>query len=239
MTAEEKSRYFKELTLNLQHEGFTAGPEADGLLSVKLDGQPLCRAMEGGGIRYQQENVASDSRGKALERVITIAKATAEYMGQMETAPQLAASGLTGDYRLLADFNDTVLAGHPTQYGVQFITWERVQNRTALYQGNYYGPDAGVESYTAAKRDFATRSGLIPRSALFTPEQLTEMYRSIDETLVNIRPLTDARVQLLESASKQIKNIVPDLQERAMLSMHKEEELEDMMSQQDGGIQFC
>jgi len=28
-------------------------------------------------------------------------------MGQMETAPQLAASGLKGDYRLLADFNDT------------------------------------------------------------------------------------------------------------------------------------
>ncbi len=44
-----------------------------------------------------------------------IAKATAEYMGQMEAAPQLTASGLTGDYRLLADFNNTVLAGHPTK----------------------------------------------------------------------------------------------------------------------------
>ena len=28
----------------------------------------------------------------------------------METAPQLKASGLEGDYRILADFNGTVLA---------------------------------------------------------------------------------------------------------------------------------
>ncbi len=48
---------------------------------------------------------------------------------QMEAAPKLTASGLTGDYRLLADFNDVVLAGHPTQYGVQFITWECGQLR--------------------------------------------------------------------------------------------------------------
>ncbi len=219
---EEKSRYFKELTLNLQHEGFTAGPEADGLLSVELDGQPLCRAMEGGGVRYRQEDVTGDNRGTALERVTDIAKATAEYMGQMEAAPQLAASGLTGDYRLLADFNNTVLAGHPTQYGVQFVTWEQVQNRTALYQGNYYGPDVGIGGYTAAKRDFATRSGLIPRSALFAPEQLTEVYRSIHETIDSGYPITAEREKLLESAAEQIERSVPDLQERVALSDQKE-----------------
>jgi len=70
--------------------------------------------------------VSNDSRSEALDKVTAIVKATAEYMRQMETTPQLTASSLTGDYRLLADFNDTVLAGHPTQYGVQFITWERV-----------------------------------------------------------------------------------------------------------------
>ncbi len=96
MIAEEKSRYFKELALNLQHEGFTVGSEEDGLLPVEPEGQRLCRAMEGGGIRYRQEDAAGDSRGAALERVIVIIKATAEYMGQMETTPQLTASGLTG-----------------------------------------------------------------------------------------------------------------------------------------------
>ena len=40
MNAEEKSRYFRELTLNLQHEGFVVNPETEeGLLPVELDGQ--------------------------------------------------------------------------------------------------------------------------------------------------------------------------------------------------------
>ena len=42
----------------------------------------------------------------------------------METAPQLKASGLDGDYRILADFGGTVLAGTPSKYGVQFVTWD-------------------------------------------------------------------------------------------------------------------
>ena len=68
-----------------------------------------------------------------------------------------------GDYRLLADFNNTVLAGHSTRYGVEFITWDRTQNRIALDQGHYYGPRVGVGGYTAANQDFATRSGLIDK----------------------------------------------------------------------------
>ncbi len=219
---EEKSRYFKELALNLRHEGFTVGQPEDGLLPVELGGRRLCRAVEDGGIRYWQEDADGDSRGAALGRVTDIAKATAEYMRQMEAAPFLTASSLTGDYRLLAEFNDTVLAGHPTEYGVQFVTWERVQNRTALYQGNYYGPNVGIDGYTAAKRDFATRSGLIPRSALFAPEQLTEVYRSIHETLDSGYPITVERERLLEGVAEQIKRAVPDLRERVSLSNQKE-----------------
>lgn len=239
MTTEERSRYFKELTLNLQHEGFTVGAEADGLLPVKLNGQRLCLALESGGVRYWKEDAADDSRREALDRVTAITKATAEYMSQMETAPQLAASGLKGDYRLLADFNDTVLAGHPTQYGVQFVTWERVQNRTALYQGNYYGPSAGVDSYTAAKQGFATRSGLVPRSALFAPEQLTEVYRSIHETLDSGYPITVEREKLLEGVAEQIERSVPDLEERVNLSNQKELELGSTEAPEQGGMQFC
>ena len=59
--------------------------------------------------------MTGDSRNAALDRATGIARITAEYMSQMEAAPQLTASGLKGDYRLLADFNDVVLAGHPTK----------------------------------------------------------------------------------------------------------------------------
>ena len=169
MNAEERNRYFQELTFNLLHESFTVNPETEeGLLLVELDGQRLCLALDTGAVRYWKEDVADDYRSEALDRVAAIAKTTAEYMIQMKAAPQLGV-GPKGDYRLLADFNNIVLAGQPTKYGVQFITWERIQEGTALYQGHYYGPAAGANSYIAAKQDFATRSGLIPKSA-FLPQ---------------------------------------------------------------------
>ena len=239
MNAETKNRYFQELTLNLRHEGFVVKPETEeGLLPVELDGQRLCLALDTGAVRYWREDAADDHRSAALDKAISITKTTAEYMRQMETAPQLTASGLTGDYRLLADFNDVVLAGHPTRYGVQFATWERVRERTGLNAGNFYGPPGGVDSYTAAKRDFATRSGLIPHSALFAPEQLTEIYRCIHETLNSSYPITEERQKCLESVVEQIEAAVPDLNERVILSNDKELEFADMKFSQDSGIQF-
>lgn len=239
MNADEKNRYFQELSRNLRHEGLTVKPETEeGLLPVELDGQRLCLALDSGAIRYWREDAADERRSAALDRVTDVAKITAEYMRQLETAPQLTASGLTGDYRLLAEFNDTVLAGHPSKYGIQFVTWEWVQDRTALYQGNYYGPESGTDSYTAAKRNFATRSGLVPRSALFTPEQLAEVYRCIHESLESEYPITDERQKCLKSAAEQIERCVPDLGERVALSNQKEAELTAMESPQDGGMQF-
>ena len=239
MNADEKNRYFQELSRNLRHEGLTVKTETEeGLLPVELDGQRLCLALDTGAIRYWKEDVADERRSAALDRVTDIAKITSEYMRQMEAVPQLTASGLTGDYRLLAEFNDTVLAGHPSKYGIQFVTWEWVQDHTALYQGNYYGPEGGTDSYTAAKRNFAARSGLVPRSALFTPEQLTEVYRCIHETLESEYSITDERQKCLESAAEQIERCVPDLDERVALSNQKEVELTAKESPQDGGMQF-
>ncbi|WP_297300857.1 hypothetical protein [uncultured Oscillibacter sp.] len=102
------------------------------------------------------------------------------------------------------------------------MTWEWASERTGLYQGNYYGPDGGVNAYAAAKRDFAVRSGLLPASALFTPEQLTEVYRSVYETLDGEYPITDERRKLLESAAGQIEEEVPDLKERITLARNRE-----------------
>ena len=78
-----------------------------------------------------------------------------------------------------------------------------------------------MDSYTAAKRDFATRSGLIPHSALFAPEQLTEIYRCIHETLENFS-ITSERQEHLSSAAEQIERIVSDLEALAEPSNQKE-----------------
>ena len=231
----ERNSYFKELAVNLRHEGLTVGPETDGLLPVELDGQRLCLAAGDGRVRYREEDIADDSGHAALDRATAVVRATSEYMSQMETAPPLTASGLEGDYRVLAEFNDTVLAGHPTKYGCQFVTWERVQNRTALHQGDYYGPGAGADSYTAAKRDFAARSGLIPKSALFTPEQLMEIYHCSIEILAGIYPITDEQQKCLQSIIEQVEDSLPDLGER----LQREQEIETQEAPADGGIQFC
>ena len=44
---------------------------------------------------------------------------------------------LTGDYRLLADFNGAVLAAHPTRLGAQFVTWDWSFDRTGLNPVSY------------------------------------------------------------------------------------------------------
>ena len=76
-------------------------------------------------------------------------------------------------------------------------------------------PGGSSGGYRAARRDFSVRSGLLPSSALFTPEQLTEIYRCIHETLENTDPIPDDRRKLLESAAGQIEDFVPDLDERS------------------------
>ena len=128
----------------------------------------------------------------------------------MEAAPQLKASGLDGDYRILADFGGTVLAGTPSKYGVQFVTWDWDYDRTGVVHGHYF-----MENYDAAKQDFATRSGLIQKEQLFSPEQLTEIYRGCTDSVnEDFFELTDKKVELIHSVQQQIEICVPDLDER-------------------------
>lgn len=69
----DTSKYFRELTLNLQREGFATGPEANGLLPVALDGERLCVATEGGSIRYRKEDAADTARTAALDTAGSVA----------------------------------------------------------------------------------------------------------------------------------------------------------------------
>lgn len=156
----------------------------------------------------------------------------AEYQKLMEQATQIRASGLDGDYRALAEFNNVVLAGHQTQFGMEFVTWEWVQKHTSLWQGHYYG-----DNYAAAKQDFVTRSGLMPSQVFFTPEQLTEVYRSINGTL-DFYTITPERQKLLTSAAEQVEAIVPDLEKRVDISTQKEEEFSDPLDPDQSGYTF-
>ena len=221
----DRKQYFEELHIALTREGFTSQPKQGELLPVEWGGLPLCRITADGGVRYWPEDLATPERERACEQVTDLACTVREYMTLLEQAPPLQAQSLTDDYRLLADFNGAVLAAHPTRLGVQFVTWDWDYARTGVVHGHYF-----MENYDAAKQDFATRSGLIPKEQLFSPEQLTEIFRccadSVDEDFFE---LTDMQEEMIRGIQQQIRVCVPDLDERVR---QQEEALERASQEQ-------
>ena len=198
-------RYLAEISTSLRRMGFETIPIEDQHLPVKWNGSDLCRISGRGSVLYRQENVDSIKAQDALQRVIDTAKMTSEYMAILEHAPQLRASGLVGDYRILADFGDAVLAGHPTERGVQFVTWEWDWDRKGVHQGNYF-----YEDYEAAKRDFTVRSGLVQKDALFETEQLAEFYHALKFVLEQDETLSFGRDQELAELMEQVGGLLPE-----------------------------
>ena len=197
-------RFLEETANQLRQNGFTVEPIEDHHLPVSIEKGRLCRISGKGSVLYRQENVDSIRAQDALQTVIDIAKMTSEYMAILETAPRLKASGLDGDYRILADFGSAVLAGHPTERGVQFVTWEWDFDREGVHYGHYFQGD-----YDAAKRDFTVRGGLVPKDALFEPEQLAEIYRALAFVREQDETLSFGRDQELAELMDQVGGLLP------------------------------
>ena len=197
-------RYLEETAIRLRQNGFTVEPIEDHHLPVCWGKGRLCRISGKGSVLYRQECVDSVRAQDALQSVIDTAKTTSEYMAILETAPRLKASGLTGDYRILADFGDAVLAGHPTERGVQFVTWEWDFDRKGVHQGHYFQDD-----YEAAKRDFTVRSGLVQKDALFEPEQLAEIYRALRFVREQDETISFGRDRELVELMEQVGGLLP------------------------------
>ena len=198
-------RFLEETGIRLRQDGFTVEPIEDHHLPVCWEKGRLCRITGKGSVLYRQENVDSIRAQDALQTVIDTAKMTSEYMAILETAPLLKASGLTGDYRVLADFGSAVLAGHPTERGVQFVTWEWDFDREGVHHGHYFQDD-----YEAAKRDFTVRSGLVQKDALFEPEQLAEIYRALAFVREQDESLSFGRDQELAELMEQVGKSLPE-----------------------------
>ena len=127
---EQQIHYLEEICVRLHRAGFETQPLEDSQMPVYWNGVPLCRITGKGSVFYRREDVGTLQTEEALRQAEDIAARTREYMLAMETAPQLKASGLEGDYRILADFNGTVLAGTHSKHGIQFVIWDRDYDRT-------------------------------------------------------------------------------------------------------------
>ena len=197
-------RFLEETAIRLRQNGFTVEPIEDHHLPVCWEKGRLCRISDKGSVLYRQECVDVPGAQDALQAVIDTAKMTSEYMAILETAPRLKASGLHGDYRVLADFGDAVLAGHPTERGVQFVTWEWDFDREGVHHGHYFQND-----YEAAKRDFTLRSGLVQKDALFEPEQLAQIYHALSFVCEQDETLSFGRDQELAELMEQVGGLLP------------------------------
>ena len=197
-------RFLEETVIRLRQNGFTVEPIEDHHLPVCWKKGRLCRITGKGSVFYRREDADTPQAEDALFRIEDIAAKTLEYMTAMEYAPQLKASGLTGDYRILADFGDAVLAGHPAERGVQFVTWEWDFDRKGVHHGHYFQGD-----YEAAKRDFTVRSGLVPKDALFEPEQLAEIYRALRLVREQDESLSFGRDRELAELMEQVGGLLP------------------------------
>ena len=197
-------RFLEETAIRLRQNGFTVEPIEDHHLPVCWEKGRLCRISGKGSVLYRQECVDVPGAQDALQVVIDTAQTPSEYMAILEYAPRLKASGLTGDYRILADFGDAVLAGHSTERGVQFVTWEWDFDREGVHHGHYFQGD-----YDAAKRDFTLRSGLVQKDALFEPEQLVEIYRALRFVREQDETISFGRDRELAELMEQVGGLLP------------------------------
>ena len=197
-------RFLEETAIRLRQSGFTVEPIEDHHLPVSVEKGRLCRISGKGSVLFRQERVDDLGAQDALQTVIDTAKMTSEYMAILEIAPRLKASGLHGDYRILADFGGAVLAGHPTERGVQFVTWDWDYDREGVHHGHYF-----QENYDAAKRDFIVRGGLVQKDALFEPEQLAEIYRALRLVREQDESLSFGRDRELAELMEQVGGLLP------------------------------
>ena len=171
------NKFFAELSRRLNADGIESCGIEDKRLEVFLHSQPVLYVSPASDVFLLPAGSQNEEASELYHQVAMDADEVYSYVETMQNAPLLHASGLHEDFRLLADFGGAVLAGQEREngQGYQFVTWIWDYDRTGVSHGHYY-----EDNFQSAKQDFAVRSGLIPRAQLFTPEELTELYRAAE-----------------------------------------------------------
>ena len=171
-------KYFSELARRLNEQQIRTGSPHDNSLPVVFDGQEILLITQTGTIMRAESSEECETAKKLFPKVQQTAYLVHEYMTAMEQAASLKAEGLDAGYRQLAEFNDTVLAGHAAEGGIRFAVLDWNAEHTALCHGEYY-----MDNYEQAKKAFAIQAGLIKSEIRFSSQQLTEMYRCVEDAL--------------------------------------------------------
>lgn len=191
------SKFFEELSRCLGKEQIESLSKEDRRLEIFLHGQPVLSVSPGNEVFMLPSGSKNPEANELYHRVAIAADRVFEYVEAMENTPLLRARGLDNKFHLLADFGGAVLAGRErgTGRGYEFVTWIWDYERVGVSHGHYYEDD-----FAGAKRDFAVRSGLIPKASLFSNEELTEIYRATDHLLAEDPNLNDKQIRAIQEA---------------------------------------
>ena len=213
---------FMELSRCLEKEEIKSVNQEDKRLEVFLHSQPVLYVSPASDVFLLPAGSQNEEASELYHQVAMAADEVYSYVETMQNAPLLHAPGLHEDFRLLADFGGAVLAGQEREngQGYQFVTWIWDYDRTGVSHGHYYEDD-----FQSAKRDFAVRSGLIPRAQLFTPEELTELYRAAEHWFYEGPELDYKQQKAIQEARTKIEYTVPDLQSRLEQAQSQEPQM--------------
>ena len=218
-----KNKYLTELSRRLSMEGIQSAIKEDRRLEVSLHGQPVLYVSPASDVFLLPEGSKNEEASELYHQVAVTADEVYGYVEAMEHTPLLRASGLHEEFHLLANFGGAVLAGREREngQGYQFVTWIWDYDHIGVSHGHYY-----EEDFQSAKRDFAVRAGLISNAQLFTPEELTELYRATDYLLEEGPEPEEKQLKTIQTARTRIEYIVPDLQ--AKLEQGQQESTQQM-----------
>ena len=219
---ELENRYFTELARRLGSDGVKTSATDGNRLEVLLRSRPVLCVSKNGNVIMLPDGRDNPEAGDLYHQTDALAGEVYEYVHAVENAPLLHAVDLRDKFHLLADFGGAVLAGRRREdgHGYQFVTWIWGYDRTGVNHGHYYEDD-----FQGAKQDFAVRSGLISKAQLFTPEQLTELYRASEYLLDDGPAPNDQQPKALQEARTKIEYTVPNLAERLEQSQGQEPQM--------------
>lgn len=217
-----KNKFFAELSRRLCIDGIESSAIEDKRLEVFLHGRPVLSVSPASDVFLLPVGSKNEEASELYHEVAVVVDEVFGYVEALENAPLLRASGLHEEFHLLANFGGAVLAGQERDNGrgYQFVTWVWDYDRQGVSHGHYFEDD-----FQSAKRDFAVRSGLISRAQLFTPEELTELYRATDHLLEEGPEPDSGQLKAIQTARTKIEYTIPDLQARLEQAQNQEPQM--------------